>query len=214
MNRKETARALDELSASPASKWIGNKLVGGMWLQKCMRCGAEETLVLPSGVRGPEDVPAGFDEKLFDWKRSFQIAHEGCVETSGFAVDARPTGPCSAVPDVTMQRILHCAKHGLRRWRGHIMCDACGRTYQTGDARESKYAPEICRCGRRLLPPAADRVGDILGLRTGGVVIDEHGRRYQTPEAQDWTARSICYLCFRYFAKRHGGRVPVEGARN
>lgn len=216
MNRGEAARAIEVLAASPASRWIGNKIVDGTWLQKCTRCGAEETLVLPPDVHGPEDVPVGFDEKLFAWKRSFQIAHEGCAEISpaADAADARPAKSSPAAPDVTMRRVLCCEKHGSRTWRGHIMCDACGRTYQTTDERQPGYAPEVCRCGQRLLPPAAERVGDVLGLRTGGVIVDEHGRRYQTPEAQDWTARPICYLCHRYFAKHHSGRVPVERGRN
>lgn len=74
--------------------------------------------------------------------------------------------------------------------------------------------PEICRCDQRLLPPAAERVRDVLGLKTGDIVLDEEGRPYQTPKAQDWTARPICYLCHRYVAKHHGGRVPVERGHN
>jgi len=94
------------------------------------------------------------------------------------------------------------------------MCDSCGRTYQTTAPQKPGHAPEICRCGQRLLPPVPERVGDVLGLQTGGVVIDEEGRRYQTPEAQDWTARAICYLCHRWCAKHHEGRLPVEQRRN
>ncbi len=213
MNREEAARAIEVLAASPASRWIGNKIVTGAWLQKCMRCGVEETLALPPDVHGPGDVPAGFDEEMFRWKRAFQVAHEGCAEVSSVA-DARPAEPCPTTPDVIMKRVLRCEKHGLRRWRGHVLCDACGRTYQTANARGADYAPETCPCDHRLLPPVAERVGDVLGLQTGGVVVDEEGRRYQTPEAQDWTARSICYLCHRYFAKHHGGRIPVERGRN
>lgn len=212
MNREEAARAAEVLAASPASRWIGNKIVEGAWLQKCTRCGVEETLVLPPNIHGPEDVPDGFDETLFDWKQAFQVAHEGCTEVSP-ATNARPTGPCPAPPnDVTMKRMLHCERHGLRRWQGHVMCAACGRIFQTADLQKPGLAPEICLCGQRLLPPVAERVRGILGLKTGVVVIDKEGRQYQRPEAQDWTARSICYLCYRYFAKHYGGRVPVEGA--
>lgn len=210
MNREEAARAVEVLAASPASRWIGNKISDGVWLQKCIRCGAEETLSLPPNMQGPKDVPAGFDEKLFDWKRAFQIAHEGCTEN----IPAGEPCPADPAPDVSVRRFLHCEKHGPRRWQGHVMCDACGRTFQTADSRKSGHAPEICPCGQRLLPPATERVGDILGLKTGGVVVDEEGHRYQTPEAQDWTARTICYLCYRYFGKHHGGRVPVERGRN
>lgn len=83
MTREESIRALEELAAAPASKWIGNKFVdGGKLLQKCMRCGAEQTLTIPPNIKGPADVPRGFDEKLYTWKRAFQIAHEGCVESA------------------------------------------------------------------------------------------------------------------------------------
>jgi hypothetical protein len=80
VTHEESRRAIKLLAASPASKWIGNKIVDGTWLQKCTRCGVEETLVMPVNIRGPADVPAGFDEKLFAWKRDFQLAHEGCKE--------------------------------------------------------------------------------------------------------------------------------------
>ncbi len=56
MNRKGAARAVEVLAASPAAKWIGNKVVDGAWLQKCMRCGAEEALSLLLNVYDPEDV--------------------------------------------------------------------------------------------------------------------------------------------------------------
>lgn len=113
MNREEAARAIEVLAASPASRWIGNKIIDGAWLQKCTCCGAEETLVLPPDVHGPEGVPAGLDEKLF----------------ASPATDARSAEQCPAAPDVAMKRLLRCEKHGSRTWRGHIMCDACGRTY-------------------------------------------------------------------------------------
>jgi hypothetical protein len=80
VTREETARAIKTLAASPAAKWIGNKVVGLTWIQRCTRCGAETTLDLPPNVYGPADVPPGYDEKLFAWKRDFQIAHEGCTE--------------------------------------------------------------------------------------------------------------------------------------
>jgi hypothetical protein len=81
MNREQSLRALAELAASPAAKWVGNKLLAdGTLLAKCTRCGTEDRLKMPSNVRSPLDVPAGFDEKLFAFKRSFQIAHEQCAE--------------------------------------------------------------------------------------------------------------------------------------
>lgn len=93
MTREEALRALEELAASPAAKWIGNRpLDGGMkMLQKCTRCGAEQVLEMPEtmvaayhrGERGyalASHVPSDFDDKLYAWKRSFQVAHEACAE--------------------------------------------------------------------------------------------------------------------------------------
>lgn len=82
MNHEQALRAAAELAKSPAAKWIGNKLVDGetKLLQKCMRCGAEESLDMPPNIRSPADVPPGFDEKLYAWKKAFQVAHEGCPE--------------------------------------------------------------------------------------------------------------------------------------
>lgn len=93
MNREEALRATRELGASPAAKWVGNKLSddGARLIQQCTRCGAEEELALPAaavvafqgGARGSalaSSMPLGFDEKLFGWKKAFQLAHEGCGE--------------------------------------------------------------------------------------------------------------------------------------
>lgn len=92
MNRDETARAAEKLGKSPAAKWIGNKLLNGKLLfQKCMLCGAEQTLEMPAatvkafqnGARGnalAANVPHDFDAKLYAWKRDFQLAHESCAE--------------------------------------------------------------------------------------------------------------------------------------
>lgn len=81
MNREQSMRALAELAASPASKWIGNKLLDdGTLLIKCMRCGGENKLKMPVSVKSPLDVPPGFDEKLFLFKRTFQVKHEHCRE--------------------------------------------------------------------------------------------------------------------------------------
>lgn len=84
MTRKEALRAAEILAASPAAKWIGNRLIGGVLFQMCMRCGAEQNLELPPNITSAKDVPAGFDEKLFAWKRDFQIAHEGCVQSDDY----------------------------------------------------------------------------------------------------------------------------------
>lgn len=93
MNRDQARRALEDLATSPAAGWIGNKVVDGgtRLLQKCTRCGAEQVLELPimvvtafqSGTYGDalaSQVPPDFDAKLYTWKRTFQIEHEGCAD--------------------------------------------------------------------------------------------------------------------------------------
>jgi hypothetical protein len=93
MTREDAMRALEELASSPAARWIGNRFVdgGSRLLQKCTRCGAEQLLDMPpstvaafqAGARGDtlaSKVPPDFDERLFIFKREFQIAHEGCLE--------------------------------------------------------------------------------------------------------------------------------------
>jgi hypothetical protein len=35
---------------------------------------------LPPSIKSPADVPLGLDEKLYKWKRTFQVAHEACAE--------------------------------------------------------------------------------------------------------------------------------------
>lgn len=89
MNREESLAAMEAFARSPAAKWIGNRLERDAFLQKCTRCGAEARLPMPPalatayalGARGDDlrrAVPPDFDDKLFRWKRDFQIAHEGC----------------------------------------------------------------------------------------------------------------------------------------
>jgi hypothetical protein len=80
MNREESLHALATLAASPAAKWVGNKLDSDRWIVKCTRCGAEDSIKMPPNIKSPADVPIGFDEKLFAWKRDFLIAHEECAE--------------------------------------------------------------------------------------------------------------------------------------
>lgn len=84
MNRSEALQAAEILAASPAAKWIGNRLIGGVLFQTCLRCGTEQNLELPPNVTSAKDVPAGFDEKLFAWKRDFQIGHEICAEPAEY----------------------------------------------------------------------------------------------------------------------------------
>jgi hypothetical protein len=104
VNREESLRAMEELANAPAAKWIGNRLDDTRLLQKCTRCGAEQTLELPTGVLQQmrpnvavvanaflrQAVPAGFDEQLYEWKKKFQVAHAGC---RGISIEGRVRKP-------------------------------------------------------------------------------------------------------------------------
>lgn len=91
------------------------------------------------------------------------------------------------------------------------MCEACGETYQTTDDRAPRYATDVCSCQRQLMPPRQDRVGDSLGLSVDVGVLRPDGTILKTPtrDSVDWTARPVCYLCFRWIIKHRKGRGPV-----
>ena len=46
-------------------------------------------------------------------------------------------------------RGIACDTHGTVKWKGHLVCSACGRV-----EHESR-APEVCTCGVRFLPEDA-----------------------------------------------------------
>jgi hypothetical protein len=115
-------------------------------------------------------------------------------------------------------RLLRCATHGDRRWKGHVMCGACGRIYQTESTYLPRAAPRVCACGKQLMPdgPKGDKLGMVAQDSSGGVVSAfipaggglAEGPKLNTYDEQSWTARPICYLCYRLVAKNHKGRVP------
>jgi hypothetical protein len=55
-----------------------------------------------------------------------------------------------------MKKNLKCGTHGKRPWNGEVVCSACDRLYTTHDHKLKNHAPEICMCGRPLMPPATD----------------------------------------------------------
>jgi hypothetical protein len=117
---------------------------------------------------------------------------------------------------MTFVRLLECATHGSRKWQGHVVCDGCGRVYQTSDDKKPRFAPMTCVCGAALMPPASEQIGDKLGLTIGGtVLVDDESSvtAHATYDSVDWMARPICYLCFRKFTKHHGGAVPNWNSR-
>jgi hypothetical protein len=80
-----------------------------------------------------------------------------------------------------------CGAHGRRRWKGDVVCLACGRvsdvkTYDKGDGVEQTVH---CRCGELLI--------------TNDPVL--HAKS---------NARVICYNCARQYRKQCGGVVPRD----
>lgn len=61
--------------------------------------------------------------------------------------------------------ILRCGDHGASPWRGHVICEACNRVYQTERSDAAGYAPEVCECGRVLMDNNGD--GTAMPLCTG-----------------------------------------------
>ncbi len=115
---------------------------------------------------------------------------------------------------INLLRILTCESHGDRRWQGHVVCDGCGRVYQTKSETAPRFAPKRCSCGAALMPPESEQIGDALGLTIGGraAVIDGAtgtvGETFATKDSEDWMARPICYLCYRLITKRYNGAIP------
>jgi hypothetical protein len=78
------------------------------------------------------------------------------------------------------EAILRCESHGNRRWEGHILCEACGRVYQTKDAAKPYFAPEVCACGA-IVMQRADRSGR---TGVGGVSDIDEGARLDEIDAE------------------------------
>lgn len=85
------------------------------------------------------------------------------------------------------KRKLTCEKHGLVTWKGHIICDGCGRVYQTNDPNAVFYAPETCECTARLMP-------------------------HDTVETKDATIKFaacvFCPTCYGYVRRTFDGKLP------
>jgi len=132
--------------------------------------------------------------------------------------------------DEPFVRMLSCEIHGSRRWKLHIMCVECGRVFQCADPRKARFAAATCPCGARLAPPGdpKERVGDWLGKRgVEALIIGDiespaasagldaiaavdgvRDRMNACHDTSDWSARPICYVCFRRIARDMNGRIP------
>lgn len=67
---------------------------------------------------------------------------------------------------------LTCGRHGLKSWRGEVVCDVCERVYTTHDPDLPTHAPTSCACGSRLMPDDAK------------------------PSGGEYSARACCSECF------------------
>jgi hypothetical protein len=116
-----------------------------------------------------------------------------------------------------MARVLTCQRHGLTKWQGHVMCNECGRVFQSRNSQQPRFAPERCPCDAVLMPPADVAIGDDrLGVSSDGVIVQQQPGFEVTPtphSQSDWTARPICYLCYRLILKNFDGMIPLERMR-
>jgi len=111
------------------------------------------------------------------------------------------------------------------------MCNECGRVFQTQDPNKPRFAIAICSCGASLAPPGdpAARIGDWLGDRGVAALVvgdadigssaarraveaataapDVRGRMDACHDTSDWSARPICYICFRRIVSDMNGRI-------
>ncbi len=84
---------------------------------------------------------------------------------------------------------VHCAKHGMSLWQGHVECSNCRAVFQTRRVLGARSAPSLCICGLPLMPkPMTDN-----------------------PHASPFTARCLCAACY---AERvpEAAPAPTKGA--
>lgn len=117
------------------------------------------------------------------------------------------------------ERYIACHTHGRTKWQGHLVCDDCGRVYQTKDKAKPYYAsvtyplssiraPGTCICGARLMPPPEIAIGDDPFGKSGhGLFFGKDGIEPMTSPPSGWSGRPICWMCYRKCAKT-GYRVP------
>ena len=115
------------------------------------------------------------DEKTVT--RVVQAGVGAAVEAAGEEIKAAASKPPGSSPRRARECLgIACSKHGNQpwsEWRKTLVCGAegCGRIYQTQNAHGARFAPAICACGARLLPPAA-------------------------PDGKPSSAEPICSTCF------------------
>ncbi len=74
--------------------------------------------------------------------------------------------------------LVKCDPHGRVPWNDDIICVGCSAVWQCRSEAEPRYAPEMCTCGRRLLPPPGER-----------------GRRGKGGKGGEFSARLLCPKC-------------------
>jgi hypothetical protein len=75
------------------------------------------------------------------------------IEAAGREVSAaaaRPVRPNSQ--STQLKNVIRCRRHGAHPWQRTIVCTTCGRVFQVLHAWAAHFAPEVCPCGRQLLP--------------------------------------------------------------
>ena len=80
---------------------------------------------------------------------------------------------------------ITCGSHGKRRWRGDVVCSACGRILdiKAHDRGAGITQTVMCKCGAVLV---------------------------SNDPTVAFTGRVICNYCARQYRKQHGGIVPRD----
>lgn len=90
-------------------------------------------------------------------------------------------------PEKTDSMTITCGAHGARRWKGDIVCTACGRVRDVKRLDKGAGVAQtiICACGAILIT--------------------------NDPELHDKsTASVLCYNCARQYRKQYAGVVPRD----
>lgn len=54
---------------------------------------------------------------------------------------------------------IECASHGKHPWKYDVICTHCGARWQCRSEDEPRHAPDVCTCGKRLMPLSGNGKG-------------------------------------------------------
>ncbi len=86
-----------------------------------------------------------------------QIVAASLLETVEMSVESYPDLMGETVIEA---KEFSCHLHGETVWRQTICCEECGAPWQIEDETAPRFAPDICSCGTKLLPPSFEEAGE------------------------------------------------------